>query len=79
MDSYPLIRVKWADHWHETGDFSIEDIKKNAKPYHGEYAGYLVCETKQIVVLCSNVWENGDVSDSMYIMKRAIIWRSDRQ
>jgi len=75
---YPLIKVKWADHWHETGDFTPDEIKGKAKPYHGEYAGYLVEDNKQMIVLCSNVWENGEVSDPMYIMKRAIVWRSDR-
>ena len=78
MVDYPLISVKWADHWNETGDFTVEEIKNKAKPYYGEYAGYLVEENKQMIVLCSNIWENGEVSDPMYLLKRCIVSRSDK-
>ena len=78
IDSYPLIKVVWADHWVDQGDFDLDDIKEKAKPYYGEYAGYLVVENKQMLVLCSNIWENGQQSDPMYIMKRCIVSRSDR-
>ena len=83
---YPLISVRWADHWVDNGDISISDAIKQAKPYYGNYAGHLVYENKQVLVLCSNIWEPHEddteeelmVSDPMYIMKKAIVFRSDR-
>jgi hypothetical protein len=75
---YKLIEVEWADHWVNHGDFDYADIVKDAKPMYGKYTGYLVYENKQVVVLCSNVWSEGEVSDPMFIMKKAIVSRSDR-
>ncbi|MGD9381294.1 MAG: hypothetical protein PVI03_02520 [Candidatus Thorarchaeota archaeon] len=77
---YPTITVRWADHWCERGDFDVKDIEENVKsPYVGEFTGKLVAESKQMIAIVSNVWEDGTVSDPMYIMKRAIITRTDRE
>jgi len=76
---YPSVRIKWADHWTDTGDTTLEAIKEKARPYYGEYVGLLAYENKQMVVLCSNVWENGDLSDAMFLMKKCIVERSDRE
>ena len=71
---YPRCTVTWADHSIEYGDFPIEDIKKMGKqPYYGEYSGYLVGNFKQVIIICTNIWEDGQVSDPMRIMKRSII------
>jgi len=75
---YPLITVKWADHWVDYGDHDLKDVVDKAKAFTGDFAGHLVFENQRVVILCSNVWEDGTVSDPMYIMKRAIISRSDR-
>ena len=79
---YPIISVKWADHWIEYGDCSLEFIQKNLKSYDGNYSGHLVGESKQMICLCANVWEGEDgednFSDPMFIMKKAIISRSDK-
>jgi hypothetical protein len=69
---YPRLSVVWADHFIHNGDHDIADVIKEAKPVYGEYTGYCVYENKQILVLCSNIWEDGTVSDPMFIMKRAI-------
>lgn len=80
-NNFPTITVKWADHWVENGDLDLKDVIKEAKPLYGHYTGFLVFENKQVIVLCSNVWEGEDdveVSDAMYIMKRAVVSRSDK-
>lgn len=71
---YKKVSVKWADHWIDYGDHDIDDVKEYAKkPYEGEYTGYLVADTKRMIAIASNIWDDGGVSDPMYIMKRAII------
>ena len=80
---YPVVTIRWADHWEDKGDFELEDIVSHLKPYYGQFSGHLVGESKQMVAICSNVWEedNGGwgFSDPMYIMKRAITYRSDKE
>jgi len=80
---FERIEARWADHWVNPGDHDLKDVIAWAKPMYGNYTGYLVFENKQVIVLCSNWWdpEEGEdivVSDPMYIMKRAIVYRSDR-
>ena len=80
---FPTITVRWADHWIENGDQDLNEVCKAAKPMYGNYTGFLVFENKQVLVLCSNWWEGAKnetptVSDPMYIMKRSITYRSDR-
>lgn len=71
---YPLVKVKWADHYIDYGDHDIKDVQENAKDaFTGSYAGYLVAKSRRMVVIASNVWEDGTVSDPMYIMRRAIL------
>lgn len=75
-NKYPLVRIRWADHWIDNGDHDLEDIEDNVKnPYIGDYVGYLVAESQRMVCICSNVWDDGTLSDPMYIMKRAILER----
>jgi len=78
---YPIIEVYWDDHWIENEDVTMETIKKECRPMVGKYAGYLVHETKQMLVIASNVWQGEDVTEygpTMYIMKRSITKRSDK-
>lgn len=81
-NKYPLITVRWADHFFCEEDLSLEDIKKEAKgPLIGEYSGYLVEENNRMIVLASNIWtddQEASISPTMYIMKRAIVFRSDK-
>ncbi len=85
-NDFPVITVRWADHWQDEGDFSLEQIKEKANTYYGNWTGKLVLETKQMLVLVGNTWdarpENDEPEDSysepMYIMKRSITYRSDR-
>jgi len=80
---YPLITVRWADHFFCEEDLSLQDIKKEAAgPLIGEYSGYLVEENKRMIVLASNIWEEdieASISPTMYIMKKSIVFRSDKQ
>jgi len=86
VDEYPVITVRWADHWQDEGDFTLSEIKGKAKPYIGEWTGRLILDTKQMIVLGGNKWEarpdNGEDEDTwsepMYIMKKSIIYRSDK-
>lgn len=80
---YPEITIRWADHWEEDEDnVSVEDALKEAKPYYGRMRGFLLGETKQVLVVASNIWEedNGEwlVTRPFYIMKRAVVYRSDK-
>lgn len=75
---HPLIKVIWADHWQDAGDFTLEEVIEKAQSYCGEYAGFLVYEDEEMLVIAGNVWEDGSISDPMYIMKSCIINRSDR-
>ncbi len=79
MKDFPLIEVIWDDHWIENEDVTMEKIKKEARPMVGKYSGYLVHETKQMLVIASNIWEEEEeFGPTMYIMKRSIIKRSDK-
>ena len=81
--NYPLVTVKWADHFFCEEDLSLEDIKKEAKgPLIGVYSGYLVFENRRMLVLASNIWESEQtesISPTMYIMKKSIVSRSDKE
>lgn len=72
---YPIVEVKWADHWIDHGDSTMEEVMENLKPYYGEFIGYEIGNNKQMVALAANIWENGEPSEVMYIMKRAIVSR----
>ena len=77
---FPLIEVDWADHWIENEDISLEEAIKDTMPMVGKYSGYLIHETKQMLVIASNLWpETNEVGPTMYIMKKSIIKRSDRK
>lgn len=85
-EDYPLITVRWADHWQDEGDYTLEEIKKKATPCIGKWRGALIFENKQMIVMGGNGWEPREdldeneetFSEPMYIMKRSIIYRSDR-
>jgi hypothetical protein len=77
---YVDCRIKWADHFVEHGDTDLETVKKKVqKPAYGVYRGVIVAQSKQMIALCPNVWEEEDgedmdtLSDPMYIMKTAIV------
>ena len=77
MTKYPRETIVWADHFIDYGDHQLKDIQDTSKKaYLGEYTGFLVTESKLMVVLASNIWEDGSISDPMYIMKRAIKTRT---
>lgn len=74
MSEYKTVKIKWADHWIDYGDFTPEQVQECVKaPYVGEFCGHLVGESKQMLAIASNVWEDGTISDVMYIMKRAVV------
>ena len=79
---YPIITVKWADHFFCSEDMTLEEIQEtNSEPLIGSYTGYLVDENQRMIAIASNIWEEDDesgISPTMYIMRRAIIYRSDR-
>lgn len=85
-ENFPTITVRWADHWQDEGDYTLEEIKKKATPYYGKWTGRLILETKQVIVLAGNSWEprpdndenEETFSEPMYIMKRLITYRSDK-
>lgn len=80
---YPIITVKWADHFFCEEDMSLKEIIKEAKgPLIGIYTGHLVYENKRMLVLASNIWEadqDESISPTMYIMKKSIVSRSDKE
>lgn len=79
---YPEVTVKWADHFEEYEGLTLTEIKQKAKkPYIGKYRGHLIYENRRMLVLAGNVWEDHeeeDISPTMYIMKKAITYRSDK-
>ncbi len=79
---YPLITVRWADHFFCEDNMTLaEIIARNKVPTIGEYTGYLITESKRSIALASNVWEDDpktDIFPTMYIMKAAITYRSDK-
>lgn len=73
---YKRITVVWADHFIEYGDHDLDTILQTVKkPYCGQYTGFLVAESKQMIAIASNIWEDGTISDPMFIMKKSIIKR----
>jgi len=80
--NYPLISVKWADHFFCEQDMTLKEIEEtNSDPLIGEYSGFLVAENQRMIAIASNIWEDDieeAISPTMYIMKRAIIYRSDK-
>ena len=81
-NKYPLITVKWADHFFCSEDMTLDEIKESgAKPLIGKYSGHLVFENKRMIVLASNLWEEDTddaIGPTMYIMKKSIVYRSDK-
>ena len=79
---YPLITVKWADHFFCEEDMTLSEIQDtNKEPLIGVYSGFLVDENQRMMAIASNIWEDdheASISPTMYIMKRAIVYRSDR-
>lgn len=72
--SFPLVKVKWADHYIDYGEHDLETVKESAKDaYIGSYSGYLVAKSRRMIAIAPNVWEDGTISDPMFIMRRAII------
>lgn len=80
--NYPVITVKWADHFFCEQDMTLEEIQVAGKDaLIGEYSGYLVDENQRMIAIASNIWEDdheSSISPTMFIMKRAIVYRSDR-
>jgi len=73
-DDCPLVKVEWADHFIDYGDHDIEDVLEIVKDaYIGSYAGYLVAKSQRMIAIAPNIWEDGTISDPMYIMRRAIL------
>lgn len=70
------ITITWVDHYQENGDFTVDEISRIARDNMvGTYCGFLVYENDEFVVISNNIWEDGSISDPMFIMKRAIIKR----
>jgi hypothetical protein len=85
---YPTIRVKWQDHWENDDDgVRIEDAIRDTLDgeFIGEFSGALLAETfpkqktKGMICLTSNIWADGTCTRPMYISKKCIIYRSDKQ
>ncbi len=74
--NYAKMVITWADHFYQDDDYTLEEINEKIKsPIYGEYIGYCIAESKQILCLASNIWEDGTISQPMYIMKKCIIRR----
>lgn len=72
--SFPRVTVTWADHYTEYEDVDLDHIKEMVQnPYIGEYTGYLVAQSKRVIAIVSNVWDDESLSTPMYIMKKSII------
>ena len=78
--NYPVVEVEWDDHFFNSGDLPLDEIiNDSTEPYKGSYVGYLVHENKKILVLCANIWQTGELSCPMFIVKKLITKRSDKE
>jgi len=84
---YPNIVVKWLDHWETDEDgVNIEEAIRAADEgeFLGVFHGALIAETfpnhktKGMLCLTSNVWADGTCTRPMYISKKCIVYRSDK-
>jgi len=77
--NYPIITVEWADHFFEEEDASLEEVIKTSKQrFTASLTGYLIHESKYALAIAANIWQDGSFREVNYIMKKAIIKRSDK-
>ena len=78
--TYPNIIVRWADHFgtHTNESYELEDIIGMMKPCIRETTGYLVAENKRVLAIAGTIEEDGSVTDVNFLMKRGVIYRSDK-
>jgi len=73
-----LVLIRWADHYN--GDHAWTDIKQvqdSVRNLECETTGYLLCETKDYIKVCSTVADTRDCCDVFTIMKALITERID--
>lgn len=69
---HPIVRVDWSDHW--TGNNQWMEISQlDTEPKNCVSVGIKVFEDKTVVVLAQNMGINQQVSDTVVILKKAII------
>lgn len=77
---YPLITVKWYDHWC-TGvndPYTVEEVKEMARRVIRETSGYLIHEDRFVIGVAGTIEEDGTLTEINWFMKRAILHRSDK-
>lgn len=72
------ITVVWNDHYFDDADFDPSTIKK-LKPIVITTKGFYAGENKQMLVVCQNQLDDGKLSECIYIMKRDVLSRSDKE
>ena len=78
--TYPLITVKWYDHWcTEPNDpYTVEEVKAMARRVVRETSGYLIHEDRFVIGVAGTIEEDGTMWEINWFMKRAILNRSDK-
>lgn len=70
------VTVKWEDHWEITREsMTLEEIKeKCSEPLVGKATGYVVLNTRKVLVLATNYWESDKTFDGSIftILKKCI-------
>ena len=79
MSNYPIVYVKWEDHWAE--DESWISTKKLLKNYAAnedvyiETVGYLISETDRSMLIGLNVSSDSQIDGNIIILKKNILER----
>ena len=79
MEKYPVVYVKWEDHWAE--DESWITTKKLLKKHLDnedvfiETVGYLIAETERSILVGLNVSSDGQIDGNIIIIKKNILER----
>lgn len=71
------ISIQWHDHWFDDRDFDPKELA-HLKPVVITTKGFYAGENKQLVVVCQNQLDDKQLSECTYIMKKCIIYRSDK-
>lgn len=77
---YPLITVRWYDHWCTPSNtsYELEEVKRMARRVIRETSGYLIHEDRYVIAVAGTIEEDETICEINYFMKRAILSRSDK-
>lgn len=78
--NYPLITVKWYDHWSTAVNepYTREEVEAMARRVVRETSGYLVYEDRFVIGVAGTLEEDETMTEISFFMKRSILKRSDK-